>query len=67
MSRWCFSNAAPAMRPMVLPIGGPKGSGISMLADTLCGVAHGAGCAGGVGDQYKTMDRPQDVGTSSLR
>jgi LDH2 family malate/lactate/ureidoglycolate dehydrogenase len=56
------TDPAAALEGVVLPIGGPKGSGISMLADILCGVIGGAGFAGGVGDQYKVMDRPQDVG-----
>src|SRR6202158_2863425 len=44
------------------PIGGPKGSGLSMLMDVLCGVITGAGCAGDVGNQFLDFERPQDVG-----
>lgn len=44
------------------PIGGPKGSGLSMLMDVLCGVITGAACAGDVGNQFRDYDRPQDVG-----
>jgi LDH2 family malate/lactate/ureidoglycolate dehydrogenase len=44
------------------PIGGPKGSGISMLMDILGGVITGAGCAGDVGNQFLDYDRPQNVG-----
>ena len=44
------------------PIGGPKGSGLSMMMDVLCGVFSGAACAGEVGNQFKDYDRPQDVG-----
>jgi LDH2 family malate/lactate/ureidoglycolate dehydrogenase len=44
------------------PIGGPKGSGLSMMMDVLCGVITGAACAGEVGNQFKDYDRPQDVG-----
>jgi LDH2 family malate/lactate/ureidoglycolate dehydrogenase len=44
------------------PIGGPKGSGISMLMDILGGVVTGAGCAGEVGNQFLDYDRPQNVG-----
>jgi len=46
----------------VLPMGGPKGSGLSMLMDILGGVLSGAAFAGDVGDQYKDFNRPQDVG-----
>ena len=51
-----------ALGGVVLPIGGYKGSGLSMLMDILGGVISGAGFAGGVADQYKTYDRPQNVG-----
>lgn len=44
------------------PIGGPKGSGLSMLMDVLCGVITGAACAGDVGNQFLDFERPQDVG-----
>lgn len=47
---------------VVLPVGGPKGSGIAMLLDVLAGVLTGAAFAGDVGDQYKDYDRPQGVG-----
>ena len=51
-----------ALGGVVLPIGGYKGSGLSMLMDILGGVISGAAYAGGVADQYKVFDRPQDVG-----
>ncbi len=51
-----------ALAGVVLPIGGYKGSGLSMLMDILGGVISGAAFAGGVADQYKSYDRPQDVG-----
>jgi LDH2 family malate/lactate/ureidoglycolate dehydrogenase len=51
-----------ALGGVVLPIGGYKGSGLSMLMDIFGGVISGAGFAGGVADQYKVFDRPQDVG-----
>jgi LDH2 family malate/lactate/ureidoglycolate dehydrogenase len=44
------------------PIGGPKGSGLSMMMDVLCGVITGAACAGEVGNQFLDYDRPQNVG-----
>ena len=47
---------------VVLPIGGYKGSGLSMLMDIFGGVVSGANFGGEVGDQYKAYDRPQDVG-----
>ena len=51
-----------ALKGVVLPIGGAKGSGMSMMMDILCGVMSGAAFAGEVGDQYKNYDRPQNVG-----
>src|SRR5262245_28582484 len=50
-----------ALQGVVLPIGGPKGSGLSMLMDIFGGVLSGAASGGDVGDQYKHA-RPQDVG-----
>lgn len=47
---------------VVLPIGGPKGSGLAILVDVLAGVLSGAGFAGSVADQYHDFGRPQDVG-----
>jgi LDH2 family malate/lactate/ureidoglycolate dehydrogenase len=51
-----------ALGGVVLPIGGYKGSGLSMLMDIFGGVISGAAFAGDVADQYKVFDRPQDVG-----
>jgi LDH2 family malate/lactate/ureidoglycolate dehydrogenase len=51
-----------ALGGVVLPVGGYKGSGLSMLMDIFGGVISGAGYAGEVADQYKVFDRPQDVG-----
>lgn len=56
------TDPAAAMRGVVLPIGGPKGAGLSMLMDIVAGVLTGAAFAGRVGDQYKVYDRPQNVG-----
>ncbi|KAE8156153.1 Malate/L-lactate dehydrogenase [Aspergillus tamarii] len=47
---------------VVLPIGGPKGSGLAMMMDIFAGVMSGSAFAGGVNDQYKEMGRPQGVG-----
>ena len=47
---------------VLLPIGGHKGAGLSMMLDILCGVLTGARYGGEVGDQYKRFDRPQGVG-----
>jgi LDH2 family malate/lactate/ureidoglycolate dehydrogenase len=46
----------------MLPFGGVKGSGLSMLMDILGGVLSGSAFAGRVGSPHRTFDRPQDVG-----
>lgn len=56
------TDPVAALEGVVLPIGGPKGSGLSMFMDIFGGVLTGAAFAGGVGDQYKDFDNPQNVG-----
>ena len=55
------TNAEEALKGVVLPIGGPKGSGLVMMMDIFGGVLSGAAFAGGVNDQYKNLDEPQNV------
>ena len=54
--------AAALAGGVVLPIGEHKGSGLSMFMDIFGGVISGANFGGDVGYQYKSFDRPQDVG-----
>ena len=56
------TDPTKALQGVVLPIGGPKGSGIAMLMDIFGGLISGAAFAGGVADQYKRYDVAQDVG-----
>jgi LDH2 family malate/lactate/ureidoglycolate dehydrogenase len=51
-----------ALKGVVLPIGGPKGSGLAMMMDIFGGVLTGAAYAGRVNDQYTNMTEPQGVG-----
>jgi len=51
-----------ALRGVVLPIGGPKGSGLAMMMDLFGGVLSGASYAGAVNDQYKNLKDPAGVG-----
>lgn len=51
-----------ALRGVVLPIGGPKGSGLGMMMDIFGGILTGASFAGEVNDQYKDLKNPQGVG-----
>src|SRR5699024_5429517 len=56
------TDPAAALRGVVLPIGGPKGAGLSMFMDIFAGILTGAAFAGEVGDQYRDFDKPQNVG-----
>lgn len=51
-----------ALKGVVLPMGGPKGSGLATMLDIFGGVLSGAAFAGGVNDQYKNLKEPQNVG-----
>lgn len=56
------TDAEAALRGVVLPIGGPKGSGIAMMMDIFGGLLTGAAFKGDVVDMNKDSTRPQDVG-----
>ncbi|KAF2103190.1 putative malate/L-lactate dehydrogenase [Rhizodiscina lignyota] len=57
------TDAAAALNGgVVLPIGGPKGSGIAMMMDIFGGLLTGASFAGNVQDQYKVLDKKHGVG-----
>lgn len=45
----------------LIPIGGPKGSGIAIMVEVLSGILSGAGCAPQLHDLYE-FDAPQGVG-----
>jgi len=47
---------------LVLPVGGPKGYGLALLVDILCGVLTGACFGPYIGNLYGEFDRTQDVG-----
>lgn len=51
-----------ALNGVMQPIGGPKGSGLSIMMDIFGGVISGAAFAGAVGDMTKEFGRPQNVG-----
>lgn len=56
------TNAEAAYRGVVLPLGGPKGSGLSLMIDAVAGAMSGAAFAGDVRNQYTDFDQPQNVG-----
>jgi LDH2 family malate/lactate/ureidoglycolate dehydrogenase len=51
-----------AIAGAVLPFGGPKGSGLAMGAEFLCGALLSGVTGSRVGDMYENWDRPQQVG-----
>ncbi|MGD0906354.1 MAG: Ldh family oxidoreductase [Candidatus Acidiferrales bacterium] len=56
------TDPAAALQGLILPMGGPKGSGLAMVMDIFGGVLTGAAFAGDVGDQTRDFDRTQNVG-----
>jgi LDH2 family malate/lactate/ureidoglycolate dehydrogenase len=56
------TNAREAYEGLILPLGGPKGSGLSLMMEVLAGVMSGSAFGGEVGNQYIDKDRAQDVG-----
>jgi LDH2 family malate/lactate/ureidoglycolate dehydrogenase len=55
------TDARAALEGVVLPLGGPKGSGLALMMDVFAGVLTGAAFAGDVADRYGD-DRPQGTG-----
>ncbi len=56
------TDAKEALVGSVLPLGGPKGYGISMFIDILAGVLTGAGFGRYVHNMYENWQDPQNVG-----
>ncbi|MFY9240135.1 MAG: Ldh family oxidoreductase [Roseovarius sp.] len=56
------TDPAAAMRGVVLPFGGPKGSALSMMVDIFAGILAGAGFAGSTRDWNADFSGPSDVG-----
>lgn len=46
----------------LLPFGGPKGFGLSLMVEILAGIITGAGVSDGVASMYKDIGRPGDNG-----
>lgn len=55
-------DPAEALKGTLLPMGGPKGYGLSMMVDLFAGVLAGAAVGGNIGSLFGNMDRPQNVG-----
>jgi L-2-hydroxycarboxylate dehydrogenase (NAD+) len=56
------TDAEAGYRGIVLPMGGPKGSGLSLLMEAFAGVMSGSAFGGEVRNQYDDFTTPQDVG-----
>ena len=56
------TDPATALRGVMLPFAGPKGSGLAMLIDILGGVLSGSGFAGDIRDMTRDFEAPQEVG-----
>ncbi|WP_116043772.1 Ldh family oxidoreductase [Amycolatopsis palatopharyngis] len=54
--------AAEALKGAMLPFAGPKGSGLALMIDLLCGVFAGAASGADIGNMYEDWERPQNVG-----
>ncbi len=55
------TDPAAGRRGSLVPIAGPKGSGLAMAIELLCGVLSGAGCGPHLHDLY-AFDAPQGLG-----
>jgi LDH2 family malate/lactate/ureidoglycolate dehydrogenase len=55
------TDAKAAYEGLILPLGGPKGSGLSLMMEVVAGVMSGAAFGGAVANQYFD-EREQDVG-----
>jgi LDH2 family malate/lactate/ureidoglycolate dehydrogenase len=56
------TDPVEAIAGAMLPFAGPKGSGLAMGVDLLCGALLGGATGTGIGDMYENWDRPQHVG-----
>lgn len=56
------TDAAAALKGVMLPFAGAKGSALAMLVDIMGGVLSGSGFAGTIRDMTLDFSEPQDVG-----
>lgn len=56
------TDPAEGRKGSLLPIGGPKGSGLAILIDILCGVLNGGKFGPHLHDLYGDLQHPQEVG-----
>ena len=51
-----------ALKGLLTPMGGAKGSGLALVIDVLCGVLSGSKWLSGVGHLYSGVETPQGIG-----
>jgi LDH2 family malate/lactate/ureidoglycolate dehydrogenase len=56
------TEAQAALDGLMLPLGGPKGSGLALMLDVLGGVLTGACFGMGIGSMYRDWDRSEGLG-----
>jgi len=56
------ADAVAAMAGSVLPVGGPKGSGLSLMVSLLAALVCDAEPDDEIGSMYTDLDRPQNLG-----
>lgn len=56
------TDPGEALAGSLLPVGGPKGSGLAMAISMLCVLLAGADCDDQMGSLYNDFDRPQNTG-----
>ena len=56
------TDAEAALGGCILPMAGPKGSGLSVMMDVLSGVLSGANFASRINNQYDDLEHEQGVG-----
>lgn len=56
------ADPTAALKGVMLPFAGAKGSGLAMMVDIMGGVLSGSGFAGSIRDMTLDFSKPQDVG-----
>lgn len=56
------TNPTEALEGLVLPVGGPKGYGITFMVEALSSLFTGAAFGPYIGDLYNNFSQPQDIG-----
>jgi LDH2 family malate/lactate/ureidoglycolate dehydrogenase len=59
---WPTTDPVAALAGSLLPVGGPKGSGLALAISMLCVLLAGAECDDQMGSLYNDFDRPQNTG-----